>query len=170
MTNFQATPSPNRNPVAKAYQEMAPNERMQWDTYIVDPCLQFFPSINWFTDIDPEPTSKKPLKNASRRAQALNRLFDTDQARPGHAVWYTKQHPDFLPLVKAVARVFGAERDIDGGGPEGMVKAELQTINTILGVLGEVAKEGKEKVDGMVIARTNSLLGAKRRTLRALSS
>ncbi|KAL8726997.1 MAG: hypothetical protein Q9166_006360 [cf. Caloplaca sp. 2 TL-2023] len=142
------------------------DERIQWDAYITQPHLHL-PDINWESDIDPEPTSAKPLKNAKRRAEALNRLYKTDQARSGHAVWFTRNHLESLPLVKAVARVVGAERDICGGD-KGIAKADLQTVNAILGVLGEVAKEGKGRVDGMVIARANSVLGAERMRLRSL--
>ncbi|KAL8799638.1 MAG: hypothetical protein Q9182_005740 [Xanthomendoza sp. 2 TL-2023] len=109
------------------------------------------------TTLDPEPTSARPLKNAKRRAEALNRLYTTDQARPGHVVWFTRHHVYLLPLVKAVARVIGAERDICGGD-KGAAMAELQTVNAVLGVLGEVISNGKGGVDDNLIARVQAVL------------
>jgi hypothetical protein len=47
-------------------------------------------------DREDEPTSKKPLKTARRRAEALNRLYRTDQARPSHSVWFVKKKNDHI--------------------------------------------------------------------------
>ncbi|KAL8808953.1 MAG: hypothetical protein Q9223_003665 [Gallowayella weberi] len=164
-THYLATPHLNRDPIAKAMQEMGPYERMQWDAYTADPQLKL-PVINWATNLDTEPTSARPLKNAQRRAEALNRLYKTDQARPGHAVWFTKHHMYLLPLVKAVARVIGAERDLCGGD-KGDAMADLQTVNAVLGVLGEMISTGKVGIDGNLIARVQAVLGMERMRLRA---
>jgi hypothetical protein len=59
-----------------------------------------------------ELTSKKSLKAARRRAEALNRLYGIDQARPSHSVWSVKNHIEYLPLVKTMTRVIGMERQI----------------------------------------------------------
>ncbi|KAL8770791.1 MAG: hypothetical protein Q9209_003658 [Squamulea sp. 1 TL-2023] len=166
-TGFLATPNPHRDPVAKATQEMHPYELEYWDAYITNPDLIEFPNIDWSTDIDTSPTSKKPIQNAKRRAEALNRLYQTDQAQPGHSVWFTKHHEYLLPLVKAMARVIGAERDICGGS-KGLAKADLQTVNAILSTVGKMVSEEQHKIDGSLIALVNSVLGAERQRLRAL--
>ena len=70
------------------------------------------PDIDWSVAREDEPTSKKSLKTARRRAEALNRLYGTDQARPSHSVWFVKNHIEYLPLVKAMARVIGMERQM----------------------------------------------------------
>lgn len=165
-TGFLATPNSNRDHIAKACQDMHPEERMMWDEYTANPQLRL-PAINWKTDIDAEPTSTKPLKTAKRRAEALNRLYKTDQARPGHVVWLTKNHLVLLPLVKAVARIIGAETDISGGR-RGAAVADLQTVNKILGVLGAVVEERKGEIDGAVIARVQTVLGMERKRQRKI--
>lgn len=64
-THYLATPTPNRNPVAKALSEMHPDERRQWDAYISNPHFHL-PTINWETDTKPAPTSA----NHSRKPSA----------------------------------------------------------------------------------------------------
>ncbi|KAI4219880.1 MAG: hypothetical protein L6R40_008703 [Gallowayella cf. fulva] len=167
-TNYLATPNPNRDPVAKAVREMNAYEREFWDAYTTHK-LAALPTIDWTTDISAEPTSTAPLKVAKRRAEALNRLYKTDQARPGHSVWFTKHHLSWLPLVKAVARVIGAERNLRGG-VKGVAMADLQTVNAILGVVGKEASQGKRRMDGGLIARVQAILGSERTRLRALVS
>lgn len=44
------------------------------------------PDMDWTTDIGPTPLSPTPLKTARCRAEALNRLYKTDQAQPYHSV------------------------------------------------------------------------------------
>ena len=82
-------------------------------------------------------------------------------------MWFTRNHEYALPLVKAVARVIGAERDICGGS-EGVVKADLQTVNRVLGVLGEVVEKRKGEIDRVVIARAQTVLGNERKRLKGL--
>jgi hypothetical protein len=69
--------------------------------------------VDWDRDFDEAPSSKEPLRVAIRRAEALNFLYQTDKATPGHAVWYTRTYTQTsLMIVKAVARIIGAERDL----------------------------------------------------------
>ena len=122
------------------------------------------PPINWAKDTESPPTSAKPLKVARRRAEALNRLYNSKEARPEHAVCFAKHQLVCLPLVKAMARVIGAERDIEGGH-----LADLQTVNSILGVVGEVAREPKGDVGGTVLARAQTVLGREPEQLRRVA-
>lgn len=64
-------------------------------------------------------------------------------------------------------RVIGAERDI-GCGTKGLLKADLQTINAILGTVGSIVSKGPSKIDGGILALVQSVLGAERQRLRAL--
>ncbi|KAL8991737.1 MAG: hypothetical protein Q9169_007697 [Polycauliona sp. 2 TL-2023] len=164
-TGFAATPNITHDPIAKATQEFTDNQRMMWDAYMASP--KVIRPIDWEQDIEAAPTSKKPLQIANRRAEALNRLYDTDQAQPGHAVWIAKNRVFFLPLVKAIARVIGAERDICGG-TGGLAKADLQTINAILGIVGVIAAKKDGKIKGSLLAMVQSVLGAERQRLRVL--
>ncbi|KFZ01930.1 hypothetical protein V500_00559 [Pseudogymnoascus sp. VKM F-4518 (FW-2643)] len=70
------------------------------------------PTIDWDKSLAPAPTSLKPLKTARRRAEALNQLYKTERAQEGHIVWIIQNRIEFLPLLKAMARVVGSERDI----------------------------------------------------------
>lgn len=81
--------------------------------------------------------------------------------------WFTENREGLLPLVKAMARVIGAEKDLCGGR-EGVVKAELQTVDAILRVLGDVVEKRKGEIDGFSVARAQSVLGEERRRLRGL--
>ncbi len=80
---------------------MPQSEYESWEYW--DAGLFTLPDMNWATNIEPSPTSSKPLKVAQRRAEALNRLYGTQQARPSHSVWFTKHELPYLPLVKAIA-------------------------------------------------------------------
>lgn len=135
-------------------------------SWIYNPKVKLQP-IDWTTAIAAAPTSKIPLKKLHRRAEALNRLYHTKGLQPGHEVWYTKNSEFLLPLLKAIERIIGAERDICGG-IEGLVKADLQTINAIVGVVGPIVTKGGNKIDGSLVARVQSVLGAERQRLRAL--
>jgi hypothetical protein len=68
--------------------------------------------MDWSANREDKLTGKKSLKTAHRRAEALNRLYGTDQARPSHSVWFVKYHVVCLPLPKAMARVIGMERQM----------------------------------------------------------
>ena len=85
-------------------------EHQYWEAFLRGSIR--LPDIDWSVDREDEPTSKKSLKTARRRAEALNRLYGTDQARPSHSVWFVKNHIEYLPLVKAMARVIGMERQM----------------------------------------------------------
>jgi len=110
---------------------MPQQESEIWDEFLKGTIR--LPAINWDVDIGETPTSTKGLQRAKRRAEALNRLYDSDKAQPSHSVWFTQQHPYCLPLVKAMARVIGAERQLgqtDGANPSDL--ADLQTIRAVV--------------------------------------
>ena len=162
-TGFLASTSASRDSIAKAEREMTSVERKFWDAYTAGTCKPL-PPINWASDTESPPTSAKSLKVARRRAEALNRLYNSKEARPEHAVWFAKHQLLWLPLVKAMARVIGAERDIGGGH-----LADLQTVNSILGVVGEVARERKGDIGGALLAQVQAVLGREREQLRRVA-
>jgi hypothetical protein len=103
------------------------------------------PDIDWSVDREDEPRSKKSLKTARRRAEALNRLYGTDQARPSHSVWFVKNHIEYLPLTKAMARVIGMERQMGfdrSSRADALDLADLHTTSAILSDFSRV--EGRE--------------------------
>ncbi|KAK5016026.1 hypothetical protein LTR60_002246 [Cryomyces antarcticus] len=53
----------------------------------------------------------------------------------------------FLPLVKAVARVIGAERNAAGGCDGAAQLAELQTLSRIIAVAAQVVQKGRTTED-----------------------
>jgi hypothetical protein len=91
----------------------------------------------------PPPTSAKPLKTARRRAEALNRLYETDRAHEGHVVWITKNNIGLLHLVQAMARVIGEERNLVGGcgGWSATQLADLQSIKNPLYLWADMSRK-----------------------------
>ncbi len=125
VTGYAAAASQEQRAVQKATHQMRPCEG----------------GMEWTTNIGPTPLSPTPLKTTHRCAEALNRLYKTDQAQPHHSVWFTKHRPVHLPLVNAMARVIGAEQDLVGGGVLTATQlADLQSINKILSVTAEIVK------------------------------
>ncbi|KAE9970283.1 hypothetical protein BLS_004988 [Venturia inaequalis] len=111
--------------VQQALAGMSPYELVMWTAFIspspknghvtYEDLLEKAP-VDFDNDVDAAPTSKLPLRAARRRAEALCYLYQTDRATAGCAVWYSKEYRDeracWVWLVKAVARVIGAERDM----------------------------------------------------------
>ena len=86
-------------------------------------------------DREDEPPSKKSPKTARRRAEALNRLYGTDQARRSHSVWFVKNHIEYLSLVKAMARVIGMERQMSfdrSSRADALDLADLHTTRSVI--------------------------------------
>jgi len=104
-------------------------EHQYWEAFLRGSIR--LPDMDWSVDREDEPTSKKSLKTARRRAEALNRLYGTDQARPSHSVWFVKNHIEYLPLVKAMARVIGIERQM-GSNRSSRADADLHTTRSVI--------------------------------------
>jgi hypothetical protein len=167
-TKFAAVEFQERSATEKAINEMHPREHDWWQAYIGNRCQ--LPTINWSLDHDTIPTSPKSLRVARRRAEALNYLYKTDQASPGHSVWFTANHPEYLPLVKAMARVIGAERNLLGGQStlNATQLADLQSINRILSISGQILEDNGRDLLSSEIGKAQRILGAQRESLRSL--
>ena len=166
-TAYAAAASQEWRAVQKAINEMRPPERRLWDLFETSSIA--LPDMDWKIDIDPTPLSPRPLRTARRRAEALNRLYKTNEALPPHSVWFTKHHSIYLPLVKAMARVIGAERDLVGGGVWTATQlADLQSINEILSVTAQLVKGGKSKDQLRAISNAQAVLVSRRDSLRNL--
>ncbi|KAF2754721.1 hypothetical protein EJ05DRAFT_130940 [Pseudovirgaria hyperparasitica] len=132
-TDYAAAPDVKPGAIAKALVEMKYLEHAQ---YVYHNKGNTPPAIDWDNDHAPPPTSPRPLQTARRRAEALNLLYKTTIATPGHAVWWSKNHRDWLPLLKAFVRIAGAERNASSGvrGLTSVQMADLRTINKALSV------------------------------------
>jgi hypothetical protein len=97
-------------PETRAINGMKPCEREYFEAWKRQSLVEL-PHIDWSADRRHTPTSQRPLKKALRRAEALNRIYSTDKAEPCHYTYFVENHLLWLPLVTAVARVIGAERD-----------------------------------------------------------
>lgn len=87
---------------------MTARDSEDWKAYLRG--TNRLPRMNWEANQEEPPISKKPLKNALHRAEALNRLYQTDQAQPGYSMRFARRYTKHLPLIKAMARVIGKER------------------------------------------------------------
>jgi hypothetical protein len=102
--------------------------------------------------------------------EAPNRLYETDRAHERHRVWITKNNIGLLHLVQAMARVIGEERNLvcGCGGWPAIQLADLQSINRILSISGQICQESN--VLRSEIADIQRVLGIPRHRLQALSS
>ncbi|KAK5019400.1 hypothetical protein LTR60_001139 [Cryomyces antarcticus] len=142
-TDYLATTTKKQDTECKAVAEMMPDERQYYEAFkakTLDPKL---PVITWETDRGRIPKSARHLKSAQRHAEALNRLYCTDKAEICHATWFAKTHTGFMPLVKAIDRAIGAERDAVGGQTIATAAqlAELQTLGYIISTTARIMYE-----------------------------
>ncbi|KAH8802677.1 hypothetical protein F5884DRAFT_802701 [Xylogone sp. PMI_703] len=130
-TGYSATPHLGKNEKTIAESQMTPQEHQMW-TGFNDGRVNL-PALDWATNRLSPPTSKGSVKVIPRRVEALNRLYKTNQADAGHIAWIMEKELLLLPLIKAMARVIGAEKDLAGSKEcqEGQL-AEIQSINRIL--------------------------------------
>ena len=70
----------------------------------------------------------------------LNRLYEADQARPSHSVRFVKNHIEYLPLVKAMARVIGMERQMGFDGSSRVDALDLADLHTTRSVISTSLK------------------------------
>jgi hypothetical protein len=169
VTKYAASTVQERDPMKLAVAEMSPQELDHWGLYAEGKYR--LPKLDWNESRLSIPTSAKPLRTAHRRADALNRLYETDKADPGHAVWFTKNEPFHLPLVKAMARVIGAERNLLGGQSALNTTqiADLQSINEILSISTQILDiPGRNGAISQAIASAQRILGSHRDMLRGI--
>lgn len=166
VTHYKASANPERDATRKAIVEMPIQELEAWTLYSQGKYP--LPKVDWNASREPAPTSTRPLRIARRRAETLNRLYKTENADAGHSVWFTKSESVHLPLVKAMARVIGAERDLLGGqcALSATQIADLQSINEILSVSGQILAERGRGATAAAISSAQQILGAQRNTLQ----
>ena len=167
-SKFAASMTQEREPMNIAVDGMKAQEYEAWIVYTTGKYQ--LPKIDWKSEHESAPTSTKPLRIARRRAEALNRLYNTEQVSPGHSVWFTKHEVSHLPLVNAMVRVIGAERNLVGGqhALSATQMADLQTINAILSVSTEILKSSRGKLISVEISSAQQVLGSQRDVLRRM--
>ena len=165
-TKYVASMTQKREPLDSAVTEMTEQEHEAWSLFTSGKYP--LPEVDWDSCRNPAPTSTKPLRIAYRRAEALNRLCNTKKAGPSHSVWFSKHKSVHLPLVKAMVRIVGAERNLLGGqnALNATQVADLQTINKILSVSTETLKSSRGKLISAEISFAQRILGSQRDTLR----
>jgi hypothetical protein len=169
-TNYAACPTPQRDAVKTAIAELDPTELNFYNYYVQGKYP--LPEMNWDENRGPVPTSTRPLKTSRRRAEALRYLYKTDKADPSHAVWFTMNEGFHLPLIKAIVRIFGAQRNLRGGQDalDATQFADLQSVNTILEITARVVlgqpTEKRVKAAFRSITSSQQMLGLYREELR----
>lgn len=178
-TDYAACTIKEAEPIRNAMRDI-PRSELRWWGHYCDGKVQLLPTIDWSDpkSREPEPTNSNPKRLAAwrRRADALSRLYKRDEKtalQPGHAVWFTKQHVIRLPLVKAMERVIGAERNLNGGaeGLSAVQMADLQTTNAVLSAsskfLTGAGSSAPSEVAGSIQC-SQMMLGRHRNMLRGL--
>ncbi|KAH8726042.1 hypothetical protein GQ44DRAFT_826144 [Phaeosphaeriaceae sp. PMI808] len=168
VTNYTASTNQERGAMEKAVAEMRIEELEAWTLYSQGKYP--LPKIDWNASREPAPTSARPLRIAQRRAEALNRLYKTEKVDQGHSVWFTKNELVHLPLIKAMARVIGAERDLLGGqcALSAAQVADLQSINKILSVSGQILAESGRNTMSAAISSAQQVLSSQRNMLHKI--
>lgn len=143
-TGYVPDKSIKATPESRAVDGMRPHERDYFEAWKERSPLSL-PSIDWDTDRGHTPVSQRPLKKAQRRAEALNRIYKTDKAEPCHYTHFVENNPLWVPLVTAVARVIGAERN----QKETLMKPppqrhELQVLRSIVQVSMQIISQADE--------------------------
>lgn len=168
MTNL-TDPNQRKSPRIIAKNQMTPQEYEAWTTF--NNGLWHLPEIDWDKNQLRPHSSLKSRQKARRRAEALNRLYKTDRAHEGHVTWIVQNEIWFLPLIKATARIIGAERSHTGGGKWHATQlTELQSVNRILSICTQICQGSKSKLLRSKCGETQSVLGNYRRTLQASRS
>ena len=110
-TGYSALPGDIPSAECRATKEMPLLEREAFQAWRAGQSSSL-PAMDWNNHQGSTPPSPRAFKRATRRTEALNRLYGTDRAEPCHSVWFTQEHPMWLPLVKAVARIIDYQ-DVD---------------------------------------------------------
>lgn len=172
-TSFVAVPVQERNATKEAVSMMPPDQLEAWVKY--DEGRTDLPEIDWTSEnplrggmrdeellshgptpeellVDREllgqvPSTTRSDRKHRQRAEALNHLYKTNKVTPYHSMDFHEIHNDFLPLVKAVARVLAAKRDQLGGQSflDTEQWADLQTINKVLSLSGRITKANQRR-------------------------
>ncbi|RAK71408.1 uncharacterized protein BO72DRAFT_392096 [Aspergillus fijiensis CBS 313.89] len=144
-TGLKLVALPTRDPETLAKEQMSPNEILlyeAWKARKADPNVEgsLLPSFDWIANVAPVPQGAHSLKKLTKRAAAMDVVFDHQGATPENAAWLTSRMPATLPLVKAVARISHCKQSLEQQsqahfrGLSDMEAAEVETIRKIVAV------------------------------------
>ena len=112
-TGYIATGSHRQIPESRAVSQMTPYQRECFQECKEGRPLPL-PHMDWDVDRRHTLASPRPMKKSLRRAEALNRIYQTNRAEPCYYTYFVENHPLWLPLVTTIARIIGAEKNQDG--------------------------------------------------------
>ncbi|AXU24204.1 hypothetical protein [Trichoderma harzianum bipartite mycovirus 1] len=168
-TGYKAAAQQERDPREIARMAMTPVEIMQLDAWETGAAL---PKMDWGKDQGEPPQGDASRATALRRAAALNRLYKTDKATVENSTYFVKNYSPLIPLLTAVTKIIGAQRDLVGGMEEldEMQMAEIQTIGKIVATAQTNINRIQEEVRRLLrdINYSNSVLLARSHALKEL--
>lgn len=142
----------------KARKIMKPMEIIQYDAWKAG---AYISPIDWARDRLPVPGGKGTVKRYGRSAEAMNEIWNTDQATPENVSWVAQTHVHMLPLIKAVTMVANVQRDLVSRYGDGLTAREMAEIESI-----RRAKRGATKR----LKATSAALNMSRSRMDALES
>lgn len=102
-------------------------------------------SFDWENNKTPLPsTGAQSLKKFTRRAAAMDVIWEHEGATPEHASWLTFNMTSLLPPVKAVSRVLAAQKQYQNDPLAQLSPMEVAEIDTAHSVV-HVAERNKER-------------------------
>ncbi|KAJ5108457.1 hypothetical protein N7456_005132 [Penicillium angulare] len=135
-TGYRGAAHTDRDPVSLAMKNMTEMEKEQYNAWISGATM---PQIDWFKSTKPLPGGARSLGRFKKRACAMQQIWKNSDITTENASWLTTEMVPLLPLVKAVARIQAAERELKGGQSEltAMEIAEIQTTRRIIATSGD---------------------------------
>ncbi|PYI20690.1 hypothetical protein BO86DRAFT_389303 [Aspergillus japonicus CBS 114.51] len=144
-TGLELVALPTRDPEKLAKEQMSPKEVLlyeAWKARKPNPNVEesLLLSFDWTANVAPVPQGAHSLKKLTKRAAAMDVIFDHHDATPENAAWLTSRMPQTLPLVKAVAKVSNCKQSLEQQrqahfrGLTDMEAAEVETIRKIVAV------------------------------------
>ncbi|RAL14282.1 uncharacterized protein BO97DRAFT_404262 [Aspergillus homomorphus CBS 101889] len=134
-----------RDTESLAKEQLSPEETAlyeAWQARKADPNLAGspLPSFDWNANVAPIPEGAQSLKNFTKRAAAMDVIFEHQGATPENASWLTTHMPEVLPLVKAVTKIanvkqsLAAQNQAQYRGLTDMEAAEVETVRKIVAI------------------------------------
>ena len=112
-TNYKGMAYHSLDPVDIAMQGSTPFEKDMFEAWKADKCA--LPAMNWESMAETAPTGKSSQRRSKARFEALRIIYSYPQATEENLAYITKHFEDILlPLVRAVARIQGAKKDLAG--------------------------------------------------------
>nr|QED43031.1 hypothetical protein [Podosphaera virus A] len=133
-TGFAKAANPGCDPVSIARSSMDREELTQYDGWKAGKVN--LPIVDWIVSRRPIIGGSKSQSRFEKRAAAMREIYNEPSIDAENAFWFTTEHTYALPLVKAIARIHGAQRNILGGqfSLTGMELAEVQTARKVVAI------------------------------------